>query len=440
MAVVGEKRPFIASSDEVCVKKPRGEKQKHRCCNTPGCTSLARPGYDRCCKCGGGPRCEMPGCTNGAISPSTHCKRHGGLRCITPGCTSSAGDRKTRLCVKCGGGPRCAAKDCTKGAVHGYLFCRKHDGGKKCQTEGCTTAAVSSYQHCKRHGGGRQCQSEGCTTSARSGYQYCVKHNGAPRCQTEGCTTAARDGYQHCKRHGANRCAFEGCNTSAADASTFCKHHNGGKRCQAENCPTAARTGYLFCTIHGGHRCATQGCTKGAQGATKYCVACGGGRRCDGCGLFSVRKAGGLCYYCDTSRQRKTKETEVLHYLEANVTIPITSHDKTVSGNICMRYRPDVLYDQPGFAVIVEVDEDQHSSYDKRCEMARMEALVHDLGKPAIFVRYNPDRYTIDGQRQRTMTKVRLATLAERVTGLLRRYETVPPERELQVIYMYYDE
>lgn len=99
--------------------------------------------------------------------------------------------------------------------------------------------------------------------------------------------------------------------------------------------------------------------------------------------------------------------------------------------------RPDVLYDLPGHAVIIECDENQHEHYDKNCEETRMHNIVFTLGKPTIFIRYNPDSYNINGVKQRTPRKERLKTLVERVKFYLD--EANRPNQPLTVEYMYYD-
>lgn len=64
-------------------------------------------------------------------------------------------------------------------------------------------------------------------------------------------------------------------------------------------------------------------------------------------------------------------------------------------------YRPDFLYEFLGYNLIIEVDEEQHSSYGKLCinsiekELCRI-INMHELdlgGMPLIMVRFNPDKY-----------------------------------------------
>lgn len=43
--------------------------------------------------------------------------------------------------------------------------------------------------------------------------------------------------------------------------------------------------------------------------------------------------------------------------------------------------------------VVVEIDENQHKSYQEVCECARINEIVNSVGgKSIIFIRYNPDK------------------------------------------------
>jgi len=60
----------------------------------------------------------------------------------------------------------------------------------------------------------------------------------------------------------------------------------------------------------------------------------------------------------------------------------------------CSRKRPDLMLDLGYQIIIVEVDENQHESYDCSCENKRLMLLSQDVGhRPIIFIRFNPDEY-----------------------------------------------
>jgi very-short-patch-repair endonuclease len=74
------------------------------------------------------------------------------------------------------------------------------------------------------------------------------------------------------------------------------------------------------------------------------------------------------------------------------------SADKVPLGG-CNSYRPDFVIDYEFFKVIIEVDENQHNSYECEYEQKRMINIYQDFGGiPILFIRYNPDSYkTING-------------------------------------------
>jgi len=77
--------------------------------------------------------------------------------------------------------------------------------------------------------------------------------------------------------------------------------------------------------------------------------------------------------------------------------------------------------------LVLEVDEDQHSSREDLCECTRMVNITSSFGMPTIFVRYNPDRYKpIRGNRQ--------ASFAKRVDVLQQWLKHLMTERPMGVV------
>lgn len=117
--------------------------------------------------------------------------------------------------------------------------------------------------------------------------------------------------------------------------------------------------------------------------------------------------------YCDGCTELKnfkkiqhTKELRIKRILEEN-NIVYDSHDKTIDV-ACDLKRPDfVIYcagetndeekeDPEQWAIIIEVDENQHRGhgYNCTCEQARMLNLYSTIGLPTlIIIRYNPDTF-----------------------------------------------
>jgi hypothetical protein len=97
-----------------------------------------------------------------------------------------------------------------------------------------------------------------------------------------------------------------------------------------------------------------------------------------------------ICYQCilDT-KVTITKEKTIQNLLEVNGFEFI--HNKAFPNNYNLKYRPDFLFDCGSYFVILEVDENSHSGYDKKCEQDRMDNISIGLGLPTLFIRYNPD-------------------------------------------------
>jgi hypothetical protein len=71
------------------------------------------------------------------------------------------------------------------------------------------------------------------------------------------------------------------------------------------------------------------------------------------------------------------------------------------------------------------------------CDVVRMNntgACIRVSGEEAnlLWIRFNPDAYTVDGVTRRTRT-------ADRHAALLRTIETHVPGQGMEVVYMYYD-
>lgn len=123
-------------------------------------------------------------------------------------------------------------------------------------------------------------------------------------------------------------------------------------------------------------------------------------KKCNGCGLYVVNGTKNkLCSYCSpgTTKQR-TKEAIIAtllrekfpnHTFDNNQTFPCE-----VSCSI-KKYRPDFSLDRGFYYVIIECDEDAHRQYDVSCERKRMYEISLGLGVPVVFIRYNPDYFTM---------------------------------------------
>ena len=129
--------------------------------------------------------------------------------------------------------------------------------------------------------------------------------------------------------------------------------------------------------------------------------------------------------------------------------------DKIINGG-CSKRRPDLLLDLGYQVIIVEVDENQHISYDCSCENKRMMELSQDLGhRPIVFIRFNPDNYIKNGTNIRScwsinksgnciVKKAQLAEWSQRL-DVLRENINYWTDREnktdktIEIIQLFYD-
>lgn len=150
------------------------------------------------------------------------------------------------------------------------------------------------------------------------------------------------------------------------------------KLCEVDNCPTRP----VFGTVDKN----PTHCASHKSGNMKNVVD----KHCTNCSLYKVvKKNNYLCYYCQPTPRMMKKETKVKTLLEENNLKFV--HNKQFKNDCCLKYRADFLFDCNTYFVVLECDEDQHSSYDKDCELIRMNNISTGLGLPTLFIRYNPD-------------------------------------------------
>ena len=131
--------------------------------------------------------------------------------------------------------------------------------------------------------------------------------------------------------------------------------------------------------------------------------------------------------------------------------------DKTISGGCSLR-RPDLMVDLGYQVVIIEIDENQHIDYDCSCENKRLMQLSQDVGhRPVVFIRFNPDKYTMSNGKSITscwgINKFGLACVKpskvkewnERLVALknMVQYWLEPEnisEKTVQVVELFYDQ
>jgi hypothetical protein len=162
-----------------------------------------------------------------------------------------------------------------------------------------------------------------------------------------------------------------------------------------------------------------------------------------GCGATFVQSGdlGRHRRYIHTTRgqqRQKKKEERVARFLTDSGVI----FDREVVVNFCGEAerrlaRVDFTIYREWGTDIVECDEEQHSHYPTGCDAARMLNVFAEIMKrgdragKVRFIRFNPDAYNLDGEKQKT-------TQHDRHAALLRVLKT-PPEQQFSVTYLCYD-
>ena len=206
-----------------------------------------------------------------------------------------------------------------------------------------------------------------------------------------------------------------------------CKECGGGSICEHNRIKSSCKEcgGSQNCE-HGRQKPQCKECVGGSiciHGRQKpHCKECGGssicehGRqksKCKSCGGSNLckstfcetrkninKKYNGYCTRCyihlfpdePVSRNYKTKEYAVLEFIRNNYPEHTWVNDKIVDGG-CSKKRPDIFLDLLTHSIIIEIDENQHKTYDN-CEIKRINLLFEDLGdRHIVFIRFNPDDY-----------------------------------------------
>ncbi len=109
-----------------------------------------------------------------------------------------------------------------------------------------------------------------------------------------------------------------------------------------------------------------------------------------------------ICQYCDARTEstytckncikiQNKKEWAIVRYLRKVIDTKFEyNSSKMLQG--CSKKRPDVFFELNKHCVIVEIDENQHNTYEDVCECARLNEIVSGIGgRSVIIIRYNPD-------------------------------------------------
>jgi hypothetical protein len=303
-------------------------------------------------------RCAELDCTkipNFGLEPkkATHCKQHAS---------------KDMIDVK---SMRCAELDCSKRPSFGLepkkaTHCKQHASkdmfdviSKRCAHSECSKRPSFGIElkqptHCKQH--------------ASKDMMNVVDK----RCAHSECTKIPNFGLEpkkatHCKQHAGKdmidvksmRCAELDCDKQPnfgieSKKPTHCKQHACNQ---------------MINVVH--KRCNTCDTTRINPNYAPNCARCH--------------------FYLNPSdpRIRNFKVKEHAFMLPLKEIYPELVLDRVVSGG-CSKRRPDGLLDCLTHSIIIEIDEDQHVGYETLCD-----------NRPIVFIRLNPDKYSLDGKTTR---------------------------------------
>jgi hypothetical protein len=132
----------------------------------------------------------------------------------------------------------------------------------------------------------------------------------------------------------------------------------------------------------------------------ELCRSCEGSALCVSplCDSPANKKYDNHCLRCHmhlfpNARNYKTKEKAVTDFILQSFPSFSWVTDKKVQDG-CSRRRPDLCLDLGFQIIIVEIDENQHQTYDTTCEHKRLMEISRDVNhRPVVFIRFNPDDY-----------------------------------------------
>lgn len=187
----------------------------------------------------------------------------------------------------------------------------------------------------------------------------------------------------------------------------------------------------------------------------EYCLT---ERKCNKCNSIDILNKHGLCInICSLVEQDllmkkrvKKKEEFIAKLLSEEIDLKndvIEMWRDTIIDSSCTKTRPDFVYHCGTHIVIVEVDEEQHRSYNNcghekedklKAENVRMYNIGNIFqGKPVIFIRYNPDDFkNKDGNKIKITNVKRHNTLIKWVKKCFR----TKWDQGIHVKYLFYDE
>ncbi len=305
---------------------------------------------------------------------------------------------------------------CKTRASYGFdgdamLYCKQHmeDGmidlnARKCSVDGCNIQPVFGFENeraerCSTHKEKNMidvrsmfCEVDSCKTRASFGFygqERCAKH------KEEGMALSFKSLI--CREIDCNKVCSYG---FIGERPVKCMEHREdnminviSSRCSEDKCDTIASFGYKENRTR--EKCARHSLEDIIDLTLRFCELCKYTNQ--------NQKYRPYCYTCfaelnpDHVKVIEYKTRENAFTLKLKEMYATAVLDKRISGGC--RYRPDFLLILDTHAVIVEVDERQHTRadlYAREYEEIRTQSIREAIGKPLIVIRINPDNYRVD--------------------------------------------
>ena len=406
----------------------------------------------------------------------------------------------------------CKADDCTKQSNFGLVndkrasYCKPHalEGmvdivNKKCKADDCTTQPYFGLlndkraSYCKPHAlegmvdiKSKKCKYTDCTKGPSFGLlndkqaSYCKSHalEGmvdivSKKCKADDCTKGPSYGLSdnkrasYCKSHAlegmvdivSKKCKYTDCTKGPSygllndKRPSYCKSHalEGminivSKRCKADECTT--RPSYGLVNDKRPSYCKSHALTDMIDIVNKRCKTC--------LSITMNSKYKPNCSRChfylnpDDPRIRNYKTKEHAFMLPLKELYPDILLDKRIDGG-CSKRRPDGLLDISTHSIVIEIDENQHISYDNECDNRRTMEIFRDLGsRPLIYIRLNPDSYKSNEKNHKGCFSMSKTTRELKVTKkeFTKRFSSLKdaislninnvPTRNISYVHLYY--
>ena len=303
-------------------------------------------------------------------------------------------DKRRNICKECKGSQICehnkykqSCKECK-----GSQICQHNKHKRYCKECKGTQICIHNIQkqRCKECDGSRVCIHDKLK-------ELCKKCDGSRLCKENKCETTSWYGYC-CES--VSRCSKHALDYMIKNPKRTCIGND------EEDCKEVATYGKkepVHCEEH--------------SFEDEHCWLI---KPCKNCGRTNeLLDKNGLCFFVcslvelDIKRKKhqKIKESNMIKFLRENIilkdNIKELPCDKVINRE-CNLYRPDLPYDCGTHILIIECDENQHKNYDwescqlnkslEHAEEKRMYEIMQSYGGiPVIFLRWNPDSFTING-------------------------------------------